>query len=460
MSRNTEYKFVPTDSTEIVAEMTAAYEKMTGRKLQPADPDKLFIAWIADVIIQERVNQNYVGNQNIPSRAVGDNLDALGNWIYDIPRTLSQPSMCIVRFSITIAQQSVIVIPAGTRVTDVQNALVWETMNDATIAIGDTYTDTLVQCQTAGTIGNGYVPGQINTLIDVDNIPYFDSCSNITDSDGGSEAQSDDNYYESMRAIVNSHSTAGAEGSYVYWAKSVTPEIADVKAICPNIEREETLSIFTGQDGEKYAFLGGEQIDINTLQISINDFTTVLTENTDYTADYTDGLLKIKIVSTSAAASATTIDVKVKQRRAGYVYLYALMQDGTIAGETIKQAIYDVCSADSVRPLTDCVVVDDAEEVTYNINCTYYIQSGTSSAAEISDAVTQAISEYKSWQCAKLGRDINPDKLRSLLMNTGIKRVTITSPVFTPLKNGASNDPPQVAKIGTVSVINGGFEDE
>lgn len=47
MSRNTEYKFVPTDSTEIVAEMTAAYEKMTGRKLQPADPDKLFIAWIS-----------------------------------------------------------------------------------------------------------------------------------------------------------------------------------------------------------------------------------------------------------------------------------------------------------------------------------------------------------------------------------------------------------------------------
>ncbi len=271
MSRNTEYKFVPTDSTEIVAEMTAAYEKMTGRKLQPADPDKLFIAWIADVIIQERVNQNYVGNQNIPSRAVGDNLDALGNWIYDIPRTLSQPSMCIVRFSITIAQQSVIVIPAGTRVTDVQNALVWETMNDATIAIGDTYTDTLVQCQTAGTIGNGYVPGQINTLIDVDNIPYFDSCSNITDSDGGSEAQSDDNYYESMRAVVNSHSTAGAEGSYVYWAKSVTPEIADVKAICPNIEREETLSIFTGQDGEKYAFLGGEQIDINEFLNSEGD---------------------------------------------------------------------------------------------------------------------------------------------------------------------------------------------
>ncbi len=44
MSRDTEYKFVPTDSSAIMARLISAYENMTGRTLQPADPDRLFIA--------------------------------------------------------------------------------------------------------------------------------------------------------------------------------------------------------------------------------------------------------------------------------------------------------------------------------------------------------------------------------------------------------------------------------
>ena len=78
---NNEYQFVSTDSASLIASLTTAYEKLTGRTLLPSDPDKLFLSWVADVIIHERVSQNYIGNQNIPSRAEGENLDARGEFI-------------------------------------------------------------------------------------------------------------------------------------------------------------------------------------------------------------------------------------------------------------------------------------------------------------------------------------------------------------------------------------------
>ena len=58
-----------------------------------------------------------------------------------------------------------------------------------------------------------------------------------------------------MRDASASHSTAGAESSYIYWAKSVSNEIADAKAICPKEEVTEVVPIFYNGDGLYYAFL-------------------------------------------------------------------------------------------------------------------------------------------------------------------------------------------------------------
>ena len=50
-----------------------------------------------------------------------------------------------------------------------------------------------------------------------------------------------------------------------------------------------------------------------------------------------------------------------------------------------------------------------------------------------------AIDQYIAWQCEKLGRHINPDKLRALILApsesgaVGAARVIITKPVFKEL---------------------------
>lgn len=378
MSRDTEYQFVTADTAALEAQLISVYEMITGVSVQPASPEKLFIQWVTSIIIQERVLTNYTGNQNIPSRAEGENLDALGELFKIEARPTATRASCTERFYISEPQESAVLIPAGTRVTDVSSGLIWGTTEEAYISAGETYADVTVQCETEGVAGNGYTPGQICRIVDL--IDFFSKCENITESDGGANTATDDEYYELMRESMDAYSCAGAKGSYVYFAKKASTEIADVIA---------------------------------------------------------------------------------GSHAPGYVDLYVLMDDGRAASEEIKKLVLESCSADEVRAFTDCVSVNDPESVQYDIEFTYYIsETAVSSSEQIQDEVNAAVEEYQSWQSGKLGRDINPSYLYGLLMKTGVKRIELKSPVFTSLRDGQDGTVPQIAAAGSVSVINGGREDE
>lgn len=232
MSRNPDYQFVSTDTTELEAQLVTAYEQLTGTTVHPASPERLFIQWVASIVLQERALNNYTGNQNIPSRATGENLDALGTLIYNsTARPAAQAATCTVRFHISEPQTTSILVPSGTRVTDQESALFWETTADAYVAIGASYVDIPVRCQTVGATGNGYVAGQINTIVDV--YDYYSGCENITESGNGADAATDDEYYELLRNSLDAYSTAGARGAYIYHAKKASTDIADVLPMRP-----------------------------------------------------------------------------------------------------------------------------------------------------------------------------------------------------------------------------------
>lgn len=462
MSSRSNYKFVDTTPDDLLESLITNYEGFTGHTVQPADPERLFLSWIADFLIKERENQNYVGNQNVPSRAVGENLDALGKFIYGVERHTIQPARCTIRFKRRIQSwgSSALVIPQGTRVTDESNTLYWKTSAEGVIPIGMMYVDVPAECETEGEVGNGYVAGQINTLVD-SVFPGITSVRNINMSAGGSDEQTDDEYFEILRQSMAAFSTAGPRAAYEYFARSVSDDIADVKVIQPVITRSGTLAAYV-RESTPYYFLGGEQMDINTLEVYEHGSTTPLTLSVDYTPYYSNGLLRITIPLNSSIRQADQIDYKIIQKRAGYVYIYAMMKDGTLAGSVIKNAILEACSAETVRPLTDYVSVEDATTQNYSIDFTYYVSDeAQSSLADISEAVEEAVAEYITWQSSKLGRDINPDHLKGLLMQTGIKRVTITSPTFTHLSDGTDGSVPQLAVLsGDPSITNGGYEDE
>ena len=377
MSR-TQYQFIPTDPDEIVEWMTAKYEELTGVTVQPGSPERLFIQWAASVVIQERALANYAANQNLPSRAEGENLDALAELFYTHERPQAKAATCTMRFTISEPQAFAVLIPKGTRVTDASNTHVWETAEDIYVTAGETYADVKAVCQTVGAAGNGFVAGQINTIVDL--FAYYQSCANLTESDGGGDAATDEEFYELLRLSMDGYSCAGARGGYIYFAKQVSTEIADVIAASP-----------------------------------------------------TPGVVK----------------------------LYVLMDDGTPATEEMKERVLAACSADDVRPLTDFVSVEDPEDVEYNVRLTFYTQEGAAISGEaLETAVREKVEQYTAWQCAKLGRDINPSRLISMLMETGIKRVELEEPAFTSLRDGSGTEAPQVAALGTVTVKSGGYEDE
>lgn len=114
-----------------------------------------------------------------------------------------------------------------------------------------------------------------------------------------------------------------------------------------------------------------------------------------------------------------------------------------------------------MRPLTDDVQVLAPEVVPYDINLTYYLTPDSeTSASVIEAAVESAAKDYITWQSAKTGRDVNPSKLTSLLMATGIKRVEIRAPVFQTVHDGSGTLAAEVAQLGSLNIVNGGYEDE
>lgn len=363
--------FVDTDTNTVVNALIQSYEAFTGRTLYPADPARLFILWVADIIIQERVNIDFSARQNVPRYAEGEYLDSLAELFKDAYRLEPEKAKTTLRFTLSIPLEVATIVPVGTRVT-VDGEIIFQTVQALTIPAGDLFGDVEAECQTDGEIGNGFVPGQITQLIDI--FPYFGSVENVSESDGGADEESDAAFYERMRESVETFSTAGPLGAYEYYAKSASALIVDVKATSP-------------EPGE--------------------------------------------------------VDVRV------------LLSGGQLPGEEILKEVLDILNADKVRPLTDHVTVAAPETVPYDIDFTYWTQEGGAvSDDKVAENIAAAVRTFKEWQGAKMGRDVNPSYLISLLMQAGAKRVKVRSPVDTVVPDNA------VAVIGETAVVNGGAENE
>ena len=441
-----QYEFVSTNVEDLTRELIAMFEQETGCTVQPASPERLIIAWMTKLALMTYNEINWAANQNLPSRASGENLDALGELFLSNQRPQAAHARCVMEVTLSLVQPAAVLIPAGTRFTSASRDLVWQSVEDVYIQPGELKGQLTVQCQTAGMAGNGYLPGQIQTLVDISAIAYYASCANITTSDGGAQTATDEEYYQLLRLSQDALSTAGAMGSYIYWAKTVSTQIADVVAMRPRESVEKTIPAA----GSRF-YLGGE----GAIEDSVEIYSAGTTLTEDYDLEWEDGMLVA--VGTFPAGSTAKLDMEM----AGCVNIYALMDGGSPAGETIKSMIYEACSEESRRPLTDRVSVEDPELVHYTVSATYYLTQGSARpTAEIDEDVQTAVQEYISWQCAKLGRDINPTELHDRMKVEGVKRIVITSPEYTVLSSGKDGAVPQLAVCDSSSVTSGGAEEE
>lgn len=149
-------------------------------------------------------------------------------------------------------------------------------------------------------------------------------------------------------------------------------------------------------------------------------------------------------------------DVRVVSEVPGIVEIYFILQGGQLPDEAMAEELALYLHDEDIRPLTDQVVVQAPDVQEYGIELVYYVnESDRMKAASIQENVKAAIEEYINWQKERIGRDINPDQLRKLVISAGAKRVNINEPEFRKIPRSS------IALLaGEAEVLYGGVEDD
>lgn len=154
-------------------------------------------------------------------------------------------------------------------------------------------------------------------------------------------------------------------------------------------------------------------------------------------------------------ANAEIEDVYVYSPSAGEVKIVPLLSGGRLPEQEVLNEVLEVCSADKVRPLTDHVTAVAPTTISYDVNVSYGIgNANKANATSIQEEVQKAVNAYILWQKEKLGRDIDPSKLNSLMVKAGAEKVSITSPVITTVNSD------QIAISNNVTITFGGVNND
>ncbi|MBE6091696.1 MAG: baseplate J/gp47 family protein [Selenomonas ruminantium] len=222
--------FVDLNAEEIEAEVFTLYTTITGRSVEKGDPIRLFILFIVDLIIRLLNKINDTGRQNLIKHSTGTCLDGLAANAW-ITRIGASPATVTIKAVLSTVRERETVIPAGTRVSPGNN-IYFATDKDLVIAAGETEGIVAATCTEIGTVGNDYVIGEINTIVDP--VPYVTEMTNITKSEGGAEVEEDDALRQRVWEAPESLSVAGPAGAYRAKAMAVNSAIADVYPYSPS----------------------------------------------------------------------------------------------------------------------------------------------------------------------------------------------------------------------------------
>lgn len=304
-------QFVDTDVNKTVQKMITTYEAISGRKLYPADPVRLFLLSIAQIIVQQRVALNQSAKQNLLRYAVGDYLDHLGALV-ETERLGASPAMTTVRFYLSVPLAETVLIPAGTRVSP-GNELFFATATVGEIKPGALHVDLAVSCLTPGAAGNGFIPGQVNTLVDP--LPWIDRVENITESSGGTDREDDDRYRERIYTSPERFSVAGPTGAYEYWARTANKDISDVLVWSPAPVEVEIRVLMQGGELPTSEVLEavGNTLSSDRVRPLTDKVTVLAPDVVSYDIDMTYW------IDSRNAADAVNIQAKVQQAVETYI---------------------------------------------------------------------------------------------------------------------------------------------
>lgn len=218
--------FTITPPDELIAKLREDYYKLTGKWVNPSDVESFIIDLIAYNQTQLEGKINYYRKQNFLRYASGEALDLLGEWL-GVVRLPPLPAKTTIRFTFETPHPQVI-IDENIKLVAKDGRTIFKP-SETVIVPADVQTfDVVYECEAAGTVGNGFVAGEINQLVSP--VSYVLKAENITVSTGGTEAEDDEHLRERIRLAPWRFNTAGSKKGYIFWAMTADSSIIDVNA--------------------------------------------------------------------------------------------------------------------------------------------------------------------------------------------------------------------------------------
>lgn len=216
---------------DMLAAYAENYEQSTGitPELKESNPFRMLINSFALELYQEIKLIDHIGKQNFLKYATGESLDNLGAF-KKISREDAAPAKTTLRFIMQDVRSEAVGIPGGTRVCT-ETEVVFATDEYAEIPAGEKSLEVTASAEEAGVIGNGYAAGTVTEIMD--DIPYIESVTNISETTGGKDIQSDDDFTLDIYNAPKGTSMGGPEDAYEAKAYKMRTDVYDVKPVSP-----------------------------------------------------------------------------------------------------------------------------------------------------------------------------------------------------------------------------------
>ena len=313
-----EVSFIDNDTvdammTRMISNFESQYTEVTGktRSLAPADPMRILIYSIALDLYQLEMYADRAGKQDLLKYSYGEFLDNLGG-NRGVIRQQPKAATTTIRFTLSEPMSYAIGIPTGTRVTN-GDGVYFATSEYGEVPAGESSVDITATCTVDGITGNGFIAGQISTIVDP--VAYVQSVSNVTESGGGADLETDESLAERIFLAPSSESTAGSEDSYMYWAKTYNAEVGDVFPFSPEPCKVVVYALMKDGTLPSAGFLKGLQTFLSAKSIRpiTDDVTCAAPAVQKFDVDVT------YYINRSDMAQATTIQKEVTDAVNAYV---------------------------------------------------------------------------------------------------------------------------------------------
>ncbi|MGL5460428.1 MAG: baseplate J/gp47 family protein [Cetobacterium sp.] len=236
-----ELNFFEEKPEDIEQELINLYLEMVG-PCSPGSPQNNFLKVITYILILQQRKHDIAFKQNLWRYANGDFLKELGEF-KNVTPIEAKASQALFKIMLLSRYDFKVVIQKGIKVTagDGTNFLLKDHLE---FEPGETEKNAIFICDITGEKGNGYIPGQINKLIDESR--YIKSVSNIEYTQGGAEAESEEEFRERGRETPESYSVAGPSGAYEFWVKNTNKNIISVHVESPTPGVVEIFPLLKG----------------------------------------------------------------------------------------------------------------------------------------------------------------------------------------------------------------------